>query len=422
MNKFLKLILYTFILFITNIVFCHALEYSHTRVSENTHITNYVGIKDGYITIESSSSTKLKLYNLNNELLISKELTNLEKSSIIKLNDTYVVIGLECNVLTIYYLNTNFQVLDYINTSYSFYNTTFNLYNYNNKIYILPMKNNNINGIHIYELDKSHIYEKTLSSYSHLLDILKSDYILINNNMNINETNIYNYFSSTYQDKTYYLAGEKEDEFLNKEALISIYNESNEKIKDYHYSDYYKFIDIDIINDNLVAIGLNKNNLYDLIIFDFAGNIINTYKIGDKYYQEIKINRMHNELIIIASLDNNQEMYYYNYDTKILDYDNIYGTMSINDKVYPYNKIHLDVVANSGYSVKEVIVKDDKGNIIPYKNGYFIMPSSNVSITTNYETIVTNPETVDNIIIILAVILILIIIIIKLYKKLKWLS
>lgn len=422
MNKYLKLISYTFFLFITNILFCHALEYSHTSISENTKITDYIGLKDGYITLDNNSSTKLKLYNLNNELLNTKELIDLENSSIIKNKDNYIIVGLENNMLTIYYLNNNFQVLDYINTTYSFYNTTFNLYEYNNKIYILPIKNNLQNGIYLYELDNHNILKNPLSSYSYLQDILKSDYILINNNMEINTDLTYNYQSSTYRDKTYYLAGSKEDELLNKEAVISIYNELNEKINEYQYPDYYEFINIDIINNNIIVLGSNKNNLYDLLILDLEGHTINTYNIGDKYYQNISLSRMHDNLIVIASLDNQEEMYYYKYDTEVIDYDNIFGTMTINDSIYPYNEIHLEIKPNSGYMLKEVIVKDDKGNIIPYDDGSFIMPTSNVSITTNYEAVVKNPETADNIIIIIASILLLSIITIKLYKKLKWLG
>ena len=52
MNKCIKFTFYTFILFMINILFCNGLEYSHTFTRENTNITNYIGLKNGYITYE----------------------------------------------------------------------------------------------------------------------------------------------------------------------------------------------------------------------------------------------------------------------------------------------------------------------------------------------------------------------------------
>ena len=123
------------------------------------------------------------------------------------------------------------------------------------------------------------------------------------------------------------------------------------------------------------------------------------------------------------ALISNNNITNYNLTYHISQKESIYGKIIISSTAQSYEKLKYEVIPNSGYNIKNVIIKDEYGNIIPENSNQFIMPSSDITIEPVYEETISNPNTADiNIILTIAIGLIFCIILIKTYREYKWLK
>ena len=112
----------------------------------------------------------------------------------------------------------------------------------------------------------------------------------------------------------------------------------------------------------------------------------------------------------------------YNYETILNKEENLYGTLTIEGKLKPYEKIKYQIEPNSGYKIKEVLLKNDQGDLLEVKEESFVLPNTNAYLSVTYEAEVENPNTADPILLIFLGIFLLLGILIKLYKKWNWLK
>lgn len=113
---------------------------------------------------------------------------------------------------------------------------------------------------------------------------------------------------------------------------------------------------------------------------------------------------------------------FYSYNLTISTEENLFGTINIKNSSIPYEKVEFEVLANSGYEIDNILVKDIQGNIIKVTGQSFIMPENDIILSITYKEIVTNPETIDYIIIIFPILIIVSLIMINLYRKISWLK
>ena len=136
----MKKIIYTLLLFLLFIPSINAsiINYkTELPIEPYNHLTNTT---NGYITITNNTNTIINKYNLNNELIITKQIDLLTNITTTSINNNLVIAGLKPNgYITIIYLDENLRITNQIDTEInsSLTLTKINLYNTNNKLYLL---------------------------------------------------------------------------------------------------------------------------------------------------------------------------------------------------------------------------------------------------------------------------------------------
>ena len=403
-----KILLLILLLFIIPIV-TKAIEYDKTI---DTKIDNIISYKEGYIELIDNT-----LYSyINNELISTKQFTDLNKLNIIELNNNFLIVGIKKNTIKTYLIDNKLKVLSNKETSYIITNGLPYLYKYDNKIYTLFINDGILTTNNIYIIDENlEISETKLSNITNIKEIIKSDYYILNNSGNIIDNNTYYYNKSTYLNDNSIIVGYKENELLEKNAIINFIDKEGYVLWQDDNTDYYNYKDVTILENTIYV--LATNNIESFIIkYDYTGKKLEQEKISNDL--PICFTKVSNNLYILT--ENNQLIYKYNIS---INKDNdIYGELKINGEPIPYSIIKLEVLPNSGYQLDSYEIKDEQGNNIEVIDNSFIMPDSSITIKVNYKETVINPETVDMIFIVLAICSISLIVFTKTYKQYKWLK
>lgn len=401
-----------------------------TDYNTNHLITNDIIAHDnGYILVNINGlTTTLTSNNNKNETLISKQFSDLTNTKIINYNDDYIVVGLSNNALNLYKINTNLQILSSKLTTIVEPNVEIKLYNHDNKIYMMLLEVNQLLNNNLYELDENlNIIEKKISSYdSELLkNILDSDYYLIHNNGELIEDRINYYQTSTYTEQYNILVGYQEDSLLNTNAIISLYDKEGNSIWKLVNEFYNKFIDLIIINNKIVIIGEKKDLTNSILIYDYDKTLISEADISKESLKPSLITKVNNKVVLVYNslLDTKSLLSFYNYNSYIYSEESNFGSLKVAKTAVPSNIVSLNVSPNSGYEIRDIVIKDEQGNIVPVNNLQFKMPASDVEISVDYDPIVINPETADIAIIALIIFsFVLLFILIRSYIKYSWLK
>ena len=406
--KTIKLILILLPFFFLSTVLADSpIKYEREIPFDTENVESIYSSSKEYIVIKKDNT--LYKYSINSELLVSKEILNITNQSIISFKDNYLMVGVTSNTLKLYLLDNNLQVVNQVETSEIMNkDTKFKLYNYDNKIYILLTNNNTLADNNIYSVDENLTIDKqAFSSYEAptLRSILKADYYLYHKNNEIENDLIIKLNDSVYYQTNNILVGTN----TNNEAVLRIYNNEDQLILSKTYEEYYSFKAVEVINDKILVLVDNK-----LLTIDLEGNILDE-SIKENAIDLIKIS---DKVGVIYP----NKIEFNSYILKIEVEENENGTIIIDGESKPYRKVGINIKPNSGYVVEEVIVKDSNDNIIPVENSQFTMPDSDVSVEAVYGATVTNPETIDYIIMVLVAALVTAFVLYKTHKKLNWLK
>lgn len=395
------------------------IKYSSTlELPSNNQANNIIGTNEYYFLItQNNFDTIVYKYNYENNLLTSKYFPELISSQIIKYQDNYLLIGKSHNNFKIYYLDNNLRILSQSNSSLMISpQATLNLYNKDNIIYIMLTNNELLYDNQIYEVNENlDITSNNLSSYNTetLKEILHSDYYLIHRNDMIIENNLIHYYDTTYTSKANILIGTKQSSDNQNIAILTIINQEEKNIE---YSQYTKFLNIELINDKLLVTAQNQQDKNYLVTIDYNGNILSEEPLSSKIN---KIYKVGNKLSLITDY---QSIIFYEYQLNIRVNSSQFSTINIPKTAMPYEKVELNIKTNSGYEVDNITIIDEQGQVLSVSNNEFIMPENDVNIDITYKETVTNPETIDIITISILILLVISIILVYSRHKLQWLK
>ena len=420
MKKILYVICLLIIFFISiNVYAMNVLNFNNTKEIDNK-IDNIIATKDGYIIVNDKT-----IYSyVNNELIVQKEFTNLDKINIEALQDNkYLLVGLNNKSLIAYYLDQYFR----IEKSYEYDNIVnikdIRLYVYKDKAYVLDINDGILNSTEIYEIDKDLVITANgFSSYepSLLVNILKGDYYMIHLDGSLKEQAISYFSNSYYTENNFFLGGYLLRNDGKKEAIIEVLDNQGNYLRDIVNTEVREFKDIEFINNKVIGLANDEVNTY-LYIYDLDGTI-NDKIVIDNMVNIKKIDRIANQLYLINNSDNKAYINIYDFNCYINRENSVFGTIDVISSSNPNERVMVKVRSNSGYEVNNIIVKDNKGNIIPIDNESFIMPYDDVNISVNYTETLVNPETVDYVLVLLVFLILMSLTIVYLTKKLKWLK
>lgn len=409
--------------------------YSDIEMSTKDIITN----KDGYIILSETlnESTSILLYNNEDKLITSKVLSDLISPSIIKYNDNYLIVGLSGNILKVYLIDQNLQVISQKETTYMLSNKTKKLYLYDNKIYLMITSENTLYDNNIYEIDENlNITKNNFSSYdvSILKSIFKGDYYLIKHN-NVEENNrITHYYDSTYTKDYYILVGNTSNitadsvtNNYNEKSILTILDSSGTELINKEIPEYYSFNQVFSIKDKIVVFASRWETSY-LLTYDYSGNLLDEI-ILPNYFEDSNIKqtsatKVNNRLIIYSQKENEATNIRttYSFECNIYQEDNPYGTLEVANTSLPNKETTITITPNSGYEIENIDIRDSQGNQIELTDNTFIMPENDVYIDISYTASVENPETVDMILMIGFSLVIIIGAIFAFREKLNWLN
>ena len=211
--------------------------------------------------------------------------------------------------------------------------------------------------------------------------------------------------------------------------MLQVYDNNGNEIWKITSDDYTMFIDTIVVNNKIVVIAEN-NSSSTLLIYDFEKNILEELDINKENFDIALVEKINNKIALVYNnfmIENNNAVAasmisFYDYTSYIYINETIYGSIDIAKTAIPSTLVPLNITPNSGYEIKDIIIKDEQGNIIPVNNLQFKMPASDVYITINLEPIVINPDTGDIAIILLIFSsFIILFILIKFYIKYSWL-
>ncbi len=416
----IKIIFLIVLLLNINFVYAKSLPSKSDTINiSNNNITSVVNIKDMIVmSHDNKTNTVLNTYDNNLNLKGTKMIDSLTSSKLIKNNEHFILVGVMANTLKFYELDENLKIIEQKDTSYIVpINSEVNVYSYNNKFYVMLTLDKSLISNEIYEVDEK--FNVTLNRFSNynaqdLRNILKSDYYLIHNNSQVKEGKEIHYNGSTYLENLNVLVGYTYNLLDNsKMSYITLIDDKGNKIKEESNEKYLEYKDIYVINSNIVFIGVDKNNNSFLITLNNKGDILEEKRLNNNS----SIYKAANKFFI--SDDNTISVY--TYDLRIIKEEDKYGTIIINENVVPNEIVSYNVIANSGFKVKEVIIKDNQGNVIKTDNNQFIMPENDCRIKVIYEEAIVNPETFDFILIAVPFLIIILIVAYNLYRKMMWL-
>lgn len=393
-----------------------------------------------YILDYNPNGTVIFSFNNNFTEQSTKTFTDLSNPTIIKYNNSILLIGIEKNALKVYMLDENLQVTSQKETSYLIdLDATIKAYSYDKKVYLMLFEEDTMLSTTIYELDNTlNITESSLSSYDSDLmkKVLKGDYYLIRMN-DVEENNrITHYYETSYTKDYSVLVGETsnitydETTGFNYKAHLTIIDSTGTTILDTEIEEYTSYIDVEFVKSKIVILATNNNGEY-LLIYNTTGKLEETITLSNIYNNTRMVNekivKVNNQLIVYSSeLQKTRLLYktlaFYNFNLSIIANESPYGTIEVVDTSLPNAEVTMTITPNEGYEVDTIEAIDALGNIITITENKFIMPEEDVYIIVNYKASVANPETADIIILVTFLTILGVAIIVVLYNRLKWLK
>ena len=408
MKKIIKCLFLIFALFFLIKVQAEIVTYEKTFPFAN--VKTIIAEPSFNILLQERENLTLLKTDLLGNILVSKTYVGIANANIIKQNNNYLLVGKQNNHLQIYVIDEYLRTINTIETTHILPTGDLHLYKDKKEIYILCINNKNLASNSVYKINEDFSWQETsFSALENIKEIIKKDYPLLEENVTKKETGIALYESSTYKENTTILVGS-----INNKGLLTL--KDDDKTIDIEDEAYTKYLYTTILNDSILVLATNGEQ-NALFVFDLTG------EKKEEYKQE--------ENLTTSSIIKGQQKIYittensvitYNYETILNKEENLYGTLTIEGKLKPYEKIKYQIEPNSGYKIKEVLLKNDQGDLLEVKEESFVLPNTNAYLSVTYEAEVENPNTADPILLIFLGIFLLLGILIKLYKKWNWLK
>ena len=354
-------------------------------------ISDIIEVNNAYYTIYDNQISK---FEKNMRYDSDKTLEDIHNAQIIKFNDNILLVGNKNNFVSIYLLNTDLQVINSVDTTILYYKP--NLYSYNNNIYMLLGEDYILEDTNMYEInDKLEIKTDSISSYTNLKDIIKSDYYAYNNEDLTKQVT-----ATAYNTDYIVLGGTDFIQILDKEGKLVKEIESD------------PIVDILILNNKIVVAEERFVKQYNFDL-EFEEKITSTEE-GFSF-----MTKLNDNVIIFQAPD---VISFYKFNINIFKEESSFGTIEIAENAVPNTKVTYTITPNSGYEVENILITDEYGNVIKTNGEYFIAPSSDVKVLVTFKEAVINPETLDLIAVVVVVAVVTLLIFVKLYKKFKWIN
>ncbi len=354
-------------------------------------ISDIIEVNNAYYTIYDNQISK---FEKNMKYDSDKTLEDIHNAQIIKYNDNILLVGNKNNFVSIYLLNTDLQVINSVDTTILYYKP--NLYSYNNNIYMLLGEDYILEDTNMYEINSNlEIKTDSISSYTNLKDIIKSDYYAFNNDDLTKQVT-----ATAYNTDYIVLGGTDFLQVLDKEGKIVKEIESN------------PIVDILILNNKIVVAEERFVKQYNFDL-EFEEKITSTEE-GFSF-----MTKLNDNVIIFQAPD---VISFYKFNINIFKEESSFGTIEISENAAPNTKVTYTITPNSGYEVDNILITDEYGNVIKTNGEYFIAPSSDVKVLVTFKEAVINPETIDLIAVVIVVAVVTLLIFVKLYKKFKWIN
>ncbi len=354
-------------------------------------ISDIIEVNNAYYTIYDNQISK---FEKNMKYDSDKTLEDIHNAQIIKFNDNILLVGNKNNFVSIYLLNTDLQVINSVDTTILYY--TPYLYSYNNNIYMLLGEDYILEDTNMYEINYIlEIKTDSISSYTNLKDIIKSDYYAFNNDDLTKQVT-----ATTHNTDYIVLGGTDFLQVLDKEGRLVKEIESN------------PIVDILILNNKIVVAEERFVKQYNFDL-EFEEKITSTEE-GFSF-----MTKLNDNVIIFQAPD---VISFYKFNINIFKEESSFGTIEISENAAPNTKVTYTITPNSGYEVDNILITDEYGNVIKTNGEYFIAPSSDVKVLVTFKEAVINPETIDLIAVVIVVAVVTLLIFVKLYKKFKWIN
>ncbi len=157
-------------------------------------------------------------------------------------------------------------------------------------------------------------------------------------------------------------------------------------------------------DDALLGEARNLNNVKSsLLIYDKDGNLVETHNVAEEMgvaAADISHILVFDDCLTLQAwaydergiLSSYLMKYTPNYEIKK---EAAHGAVTVSDFAKSGEEVTLTVTPDLNYLVKDVVVTDLDGNVIPVTNNKFIMPASNVTVTVSFISLL-NPNTEMN--------------------------
>lgn len=430
-------ILYIFIIFMSFITITKAndvIEYKwsfdNTNHKEGLGLTSVIEVDNNYYTwhIDDNGRNKIIKYDENGNVLktYSPDIKN-PIIDITKSESYYYVIDSRG---IFYKLNEEFKVekktisISYIPEDGSYSRIRIN----GEKIYFIDKSN-----YRLYYTDKNLTLTKVvdLSNFDEATTIISKvtflteedqiyfrylDYLY--DRLDNDDDTYYEITDIEIKDDYFYITGYESNEEGTKPILKKLSKNLEEK---WSFTENIEGINLSSINfnDYLFVLGIkideDYNTKYSIKIFNKEQKLIEEQELENKYYGEIPISLLEDstglvvkyiyENLVPQTID-----YYESYpniiiDKYIINIFNIFketngnGEIVIKDSAISGEKVLFSIIPNNNYKLKEVSVVDKEGNTYKINDNSFIMPDKDVIVKAIFE--IENPNTLDNINIVL---------------------
>ena len=212
-------------------------------------------------------------------------------------------------------------------------------------------------------------------------------------------------------------------------SAVMILHEDEEEVWVKNYDEYLAILNPEIIDNYIVAIALNFDETYEVIILDMEGNILQKIETDIQYF---RLEGGDKSFMVSTLKESNDTFCYTNVEEENgLD---VFGIKDVGDKAacYTINRevwyipltietktdgngtvtavassrygedVSFTVTPKEGFVLGEVKVTDEFGNVVTFTDYHFTMPNANVVIDVTF--LPKNSETADIAIVALVVI------------------
>ena len=197
---------------------------------------------------------------------------------------------------------------------------------------------------------------------------------------------------------------------LDGNEIFTNFGDTGESLK------YYDFINTKNekgLYDGYLTIGAYTDTDYGFIIkYSREGKVVWKKDDSEKKYFSIfesyNSDGNFNGYVVLAQDNDDLVISRYTYPSYKIDMkEDNEGTITVNKNGFPGEIVKVSVTPKEGYTLKRIVVMDENGKEIEAsKDGTFVMPEGNVTVTAIYNRI-TNPKTVSACYVVLGIILLI---------------